>query len=246
MSAKSEEKEESNGELEFMGSSAFLGPTLWDKTLSDFKLEYMDLDEFLQENGIPHSLSDKASPQSSSPGTSPSCDLSHTCFPTKSFTSPTSSCQESHRGDPLTSSSDQETHVEEPQASPVAQVNHTSQLDCNFSTKDLALACVPGQIHFDPSRHSFSDDELRPQPMLKKSKKHLVPDDLKNEKYWARRSKNNVAAKRSREARRIKENQIVLRASFLEKENTALKEEVNRLKDENVMLLECLKKYEMI
>ena len=37
--------------------SAFLGPTLWDSTLpyngNDFKLEYMDLDEFLSENGIP-------------------------------------------------------------------------------------------------------------------------------------------------------------------------------------------------
>nr|XP_020496673.1 hepatic leukemia factor-like isoform X1 [Labrus bergylta] len=37
--------------------SAFLGPTLWDKTLSydgdNFQLEYMDLEEFLSENGIP-------------------------------------------------------------------------------------------------------------------------------------------------------------------------------------------------
>lgn len=39
--------------------SAFLGPTLWDKTLSydgdNFQLEYMDLEEFLSENGIPSS-----------------------------------------------------------------------------------------------------------------------------------------------------------------------------------------------
>lgn len=37
--------------------SAFLGPTLWDKTLpydgDNFQLEYMDLEEFLSENGIP-------------------------------------------------------------------------------------------------------------------------------------------------------------------------------------------------
>ena len=37
--------------------SAFLGPTLWDKTLpydgDTFQLEYMDLEEFLSENGIP-------------------------------------------------------------------------------------------------------------------------------------------------------------------------------------------------
>jgi leukemia factor-related protein len=41
---------------------------------------------------------------------------------------------------------------------------------------------------------------------------------LKDEKYWARRRKNNMAAKRSRDARRMKENQIALRAGFLEKE----------------------------
>lgn len=39
--------------------SAFLGPTLWDKTLpydgDSFQLEYMDLEEFLSENGIPSS-----------------------------------------------------------------------------------------------------------------------------------------------------------------------------------------------
>lgn len=47
--------------------SAFLGPTLWDKTLpydgDGFQLEYMDLDEFLLENGIPANTaqSDQAS-----------------------------------------------------------------------------------------------------------------------------------------------------------------------------------------
>ncbi|KAJ8938846.1 hypothetical protein NQ318_000813 [Aromia moschata] len=46
----------------------------------------------------------------------------------------------------------------------------------------------------------------------------FVPDDLKDDKYWARRRKNNLAAKRSRDARRIKENQIALRAGYLEKE----------------------------
>ena len=46
----------------------------------------------------------------------------------------------------------------------------------------------------------------------------LTPEEAKDEKYWARRTKNNMAAKRSRDIRRIKENQIAVRASFLEKE----------------------------
>ena len=43
--------------------------------------------------------------------------------------------------------------------------------------------------------------------MNKKSRKQTVPDCLKDDKYWARRAKNNVAAKKSREQRRLKENQ---------------------------------------
>lgn len=71
---------------------------------------------------------------------------------------------------------------------------------------------------FDPRTRAFSDEELKPQPMIKKSRKQFVPDDLKDDKYWARRRKNNMAAKRSRDARRMKENQIALRAGYLEKE----------------------------
>lgn len=71
---------------------------------------------------------------------------------------------------------------------------------------------------FDPRTRAFSDEDLKPQPIIKKSRKQFVPDDLKDDKYWARRRKNNLAAKRSRDARRMKENQIALRAGYLEKE----------------------------
>lgn len=71
---------------------------------------------------------------------------------------------------------------------------------------------------FDPRTRAFSDEELKPQPMIKKSRKQFVPDELKDDKYWARRRKNNIAAKRSRDARRQKENQIAMRARYLEKE----------------------------
>jgi hypothetical protein len=46
----------------------------------------------------------------------------------------------------------------------------------------------------------------------------LTPEEQKDDKYWARRKKNNMAAKRSRDIRRIKENQIAVRAAFLESE----------------------------
>jgi len=82
------------------------------------------------------------------------------------------------------------------------------------------------------SSRKYSQDETstknRNSKQYKKSRKaqlqsKFVPDELKDEKYWARRRKNNLAAKRSRDARRMKENQIALRADFLERESDQLK-----------------------
>jgi len=113
--------------------------------------------------------------------------------------------------------------------------------DFSMSPADLALATVPGSTHnFDPRRRRFSEEELKPQPMVKKSKKQFVPDDMKDEKYWARRRKNNLAAKRSRDARRVKENQIAIRAAYLEKENQKLREQLDKLTRENMMLRDKL------
>ncbi len=45
-------------------------------------------------------------------------------------------------------------------------------------------------------------------------------ETIQDEKYWKRRAKNNEAAKRSRDLRREKENQIMQRVAFLERENS--------------------------
>lgn len=110
----------------------------------------------------------------------------------------------------------------------------TSTVCVNFSADDLRLATIPGQEEdFDPATRRFSEDELKPQPIIRKRRKQFVPDEMKNSKYWQKRNVNNQAAKRSREARRLKENQIAMRARFLEEENNALKLEVEELKKEN-------------
>ena len=67
---------------------------------------------------------------------------------------------------------------------------------------------------------------------------------FQDDKYWARRRKNNVAAKRSRDARRLKENQIAIRAGFLEKENGALRSEVADLRKELGRTKNIVAKYE--
>merc|ERR1719189_965371 len=106
-----------------------------------------------------------------------------------------------------------------------------------FSAEELALATVPG-ADFDPRARQFSIEELKPQPIIRKRKKTYVIPEKKDEKYWEKRNKNNVAARRSREARRLKENQISLRTAYLEQENASLKSTVQSatVKQENASL----------
>ena len=80
-----------------------------------------------------------------------------------------------------------------------------------------------------------------------------VSPDRKDDKYWEKRGKNNVAARRSREARRLKETQISLRTAFLEQQNASLKAALNSVKEKNdklsqerKTLLDKLKKYESV
>ena len=79
----------------------------------------------------------------------------------------------------------------------------------------------------------LTESDLKPQPIVRKSRKQLTPEEQKDERYWHKRAKNNFAAKRSRESRRQRENQIVMRANYLEKENTSLKKCLKNLEEEN-------------
>lgn len=72
-----------------------------------------------------------------------------------------------------------------------------------------------------------------------KKRPHLTPDNQKDGAYWEKRQKNNESAKRSREARRMKEEQIALRVVFLEQENLQLRTEVSLLKSE-IEKLRCM------
>lgn len=40
------------------------------------------------------------------------------------------------------------------------------------------------QPKFDPTTHHFSPEELKPTPIQKKSRKQLVRDEDKDDKYW--------------------------------------------------------------
>ncbi|XP_077989865.1 uncharacterized protein LOC144444323 [Glandiceps talaboti] len=89
----------------------------------------------------------------------------------------------------------------------------------------------------DTSQHSQTSNtsevsvcDSQAKSSLKKAR--AVPEEKKDAAYWERRRKNNDAAKRSRDARRAKEEEIALRAAFLEQENMKLRAEVSILKNE--------------
>jgi leukemia factor-related protein len=217
-------------------SSAFLGPNLWDKDQlysapgnglnvpstnihnekninsnnsnnSNFKVENIDIDEFLCENNL--NLND-----------------------IESFSNHFENVEQPTSNSPNQNQDNLILH------SPMQAAPAKSPADDSISRQS------------SNSSRKYSQDETSNKKQSKKSRKaqllskQFVPDELKDEKYWARRRKNNLAAKRSRDARRMKENQIALRADYLERESDQLKKQLEDLKRENQKLKIKLIQYE--
>nr|XP_020443504.1 thyrotroph embryonic factor isoform X2 [Monopterus albus] len=283
------------------GVSASLTPAIWEKTIpydgETFHLEYMDLDEFLLENGIPVSLEEeelqktltsvegkgKSIPKVTAAATTTTTITTATPAAASVSTlasSPSASTAISDPEETVTVTTLHPAKLEEEEEEEEGEEEHEEQslseettvevkekktdrsaaerstpspidpeaieVDINFQPDptDLVLSSVPGGELFNPRKHKFSEEDLKPQPMIKKAKKVFVPDEQKDEKYWSRRKKNNLAAKRSRDARRLKENQITVRASFLERENAALRQQVAELRKDCGRCKNILARYE--
>ncbi|XP_073848983.1 uncharacterized protein [Musca autumnalis] len=65
-----------------------------------------------------------------------------------------------------------------------------------------------------------------------RGEKRPIPEEQKDDKYYERRKRNNEAAKKSRDARKIREDRIAFRAAFLEQENSLLRAQVLAMRDE--------------
>merc|ERR1711976_356153 len=227
--------------------SAFLGPKLWSRPAlsmpnnggnEDYSV--MNIDDFLSENGIesPRSTSDMDMDQERD-------EVPYKKIKRVEFTKAKPAKEEPGENTFLYVESKRAKMEREKE-----EKRRRAQMEIEFSPQELALATVPG-LAFDPRERKFQPDELRPQPIIRKRKKSFVPSEAKDDKYWDKREKNNVAARRSREARRLKEKQIALRTAYLEKENNGLKAELEATKAENIelmaekqMLIEKLKQYE--
>ncbi|XP_016346445.1 thyrotroph embryonic factor-like isoform X2 [Sinocyclocheilus anshuiensis] len=224
-----------------MGPSAALTPAIWEKTIpyngETFHLEYMDLEEFLMENSILAAEDEGLQKSLVKENAQLTTEISSTTSTSK--TAPAISlmpvmeldqCEEEVVTIMASSSTDSKSDENRVTPEPVNPDDIVVEINFEPDHTDLVLSSIPGGELFNPRKHRFSEEELKPQPMIKKAKKVLVPEEQKDEKYWHRRKKNNVAAKRSREARRLKENQITVRAAFLERENSALRQEVAELR----------------
>lgn len=64
----------------------------------------------------------------------------------------------------------------------------------------------------------------------------------KDQRYWEKRQRNNASAKRSRDARRVRELETQIRAEYLEDENYRLKVENEVLREENARLLKTIER----
>ena len=83
---------------------------------------------------------------------------------------------------------------------------------------------------------SLPGEDADDAPSKKRGRSNSDGTVVKDEAYWERRRKNNEAAKRSRDSRRAKEDQIALRAACLEQENLKLRLEVTALRNETAKL----------
>jgi len=105
----------------------------------------------------------------------------------------------------------------------------------------------PGALENSPGGHG-EQAQQRAGHVLKQSIVSVpsVPQDSgpRDEKYWERRRKNNLAAKKSRDTRRVRENQLRLRVLFLENANKVLREQMERKDLETGELRERLRVYE--
>lgn len=113
------------------------------------------------------------------------------------------------------------------------QSHSTPTTNTHFiSSAGTQILQPPKKRHRVMENPTLQHEELNSNKQIQNESNNLVKDDA----YWERRRKNNEAAKRSRDARRIKEDEIAIRAALLEQENLKLRLEVSQLKQETAKL----------
>lgn len=132
-------------------------------------------------------------------------------------------------------------------ASPEAQVSSTSQPHTEPSSQQSARSVITSL----PKAAAKPDveaavvaraDSARPPSLERAASRsgRSLPDSLKDAAYWERRRKNNEAAKRSRDSRRLKEEAVTARAARLEAENRQLRAQLDQLRRDSAAVRSLL------
>ncbi|OQV26070.1 hypothetical protein BV898_00198 [Hypsibius exemplaris] len=105
----------------------------------------------------------------------------------------------------------------------------------NSFTSDSFLEGNPQLLIRAISSVSNSHASRRPR-----SEKKPIPAEKKDGKYFERRKRNNHAAKKSRDYRKQREDEVAMRANQLEKDNAILKAQLHTLREEATSLQQML------
>lgn len=95
----------------------------------------------------------------------------------------------------------------------------------NPKKRSISQKSYDGSEHSEMDYHEQNDGENKSDSSSSNGK-----GIVKDEAYYERRRKNNVAAKKSRDRRRLKESELVIRAAFLQRENYQLRCELDAVK----------------
>lgn len=89
---------------------------------------------------------------------------------------------------------------------PMISATESSHLNCNIDREVVKVVTTAGPQSID--REFLTQLLTRKDVIPARKRRDFIPNDMKDDHYWERRRKNNLAAKRSREKRRL--NDIVL------------------------------------
>ena len=121
------------------------------------------------------------------------------------------------------------TNVDFDVSATVAFCNPTAPKKVLFPQPEVVTSSGSNFPHCVPQQKARSPDSVNCVPQYTgsdkewKRERYAVPDECKDERYWRKRSRNNMSAKKSREAKRAKDLLIARKIDELEKENATLK-----------------------
>lgn len=126
----------------------------------------------------------------------------------------------------------------------------TTESDCQsdsseeFSRKDRSSSSSEDAV--PPSGHSQNGFPSKSRGKRGDLKNGTITNATvgngKDQRYWEKRQRNNASAKRSRDARRVRELETQIRAEYLEDENYRIKVENEVLREENARLQQTIER----